>query len=330
MLSKLGEAQIDLTSEARNQLLTSVTDLFLLDPNPSATSKEHFGEIAVDTVAELKDEYRRAFSERVAAVPVLPHKVAMALGGDVNPEVARAVLMMSPVLTDADLAAFALSQSQQHLAAIADRAVLSEQITSVLVSRGDEVVLQRVSGNEGARFSDPGFNELLARGGEDPAVATNLALRSDMSSERMDRVLKVVQVLTEGGKAGPFATQAMQQRLEIGMLLQDLAAGKRKIDDVVTMLAQEGRAYHLSQAIAQGSKVGVEKILRALMQRDAAGIGVACKAVDLSPVAFREVALFRERRLRVTAKTVDEDAAAYAKLTRESAESAMFALRRRT
>ena len=293
MLSKLGEAQIDLTSEARNQLLTSVTDLFLLDPNPSATSKEHFGEIAVDTVAELKDEYRRAFSERVAAVPVLPHKVAMALGGDVNPEVARAVLMMSPVLTDGDLAAFALSQSQQHLAAIADRAVLSEQITSVLVSRGDEVVLQRVSGNEGARFSDPGFNELLARGGEDPAVATNLALRSDMSSERMDRVLKVVQVLTEGGKAGPFATQAMQQRLEIGMLLQDLAAGKRKIDDVVTMLAQEGRAYHLSQAIAQGSKVGVEKILRALMQRDAAGIGVACKAVDLSPVAFREVALFR-------------------------------------
>lgn len=330
MLGKLGEAHIDLTSEARNQLLTSVTDLFLLDPNPSATSQEHFGEIAVDTVAELKDEYRKAFSERVAAVPVLPHKVAMALGGDVNPEVARAVLTMSPVLTDADIAAFALSQSQEHLAAIADRAVLSEQITSVLISRGDQVVLQRVSGNEGALFSDPGFSELLERGGEDPAVATNLARRSDMSSERMERVLKAVQVLTEGGKAGPFATQAMQQRLEIGMLLQDLGSGKRNLDDVVTMLAQEGRAYHLAQAIAQATKLGVEKILRALMQRDASAIGVACKVVGMSPVAFREIALFRERRLRTTAKPVEEDVAAYAKLKRENAESAMAELRRRT
>lgn len=329
MLSKLGEAQIDLTSEARNQLLNSVTDLFLLDPNPSATSKEHFGEIAVDTVAELKEDYRKAFSERIAEVPSLPHKVALALGGDVNPDVAQAVLAMSPVLTDGDLAAFALSQSQQHLAAIAERAVLSEQITSVLVSRGDQEVLQRVSGNEGARFSDPSFNELLQRGGEYPSVAANLAQRSDMSADRMERVLKAVQVLIDGGKAGPFAAQAMQQRLEIGMLLQDLGAGKRKVDDVVTMLAQEGRAYHLAQAIAQETKVGVEKILRAMMQRDASAIGVACKMIGISSLAFREVALFRERRLRTTARSVDDDVAAYSKLTRESAESAMFALRRR-
>lgn len=66
------------------------------------------------------------------------------------------MLKLSPVLTDTDLAAIAVSQSQRHLMAIAERARLSESVTDILVERGDRGVLHAVSANDGASLSDKG------------------------------------------------------------------------------------------------------------------------------------------------------------------------------
>ena len=44
------------------------------------------------------------------------------------------------------------TQSQQHLLAIAQRNALSEQVTDVLVERGDRDVVRSVAQNDRARF----------------------------------------------------------------------------------------------------------------------------------------------------------------------------------
>lgn len=336
MLRNLTRMPSDLSSDSRRQLLNAVTDLFLLDQEPSDASKEHYGEIAVTSLSHLGDEDRKGYADRVAAMPTLPHNVAVTLGGDGNAEVARLVLTLSPVLTDGDLAAIAVSQTQQHLAAIAERARLSESVTDILVERGDRTVLTTVSANEGAVFSDRGFDRLLERGNGDAAIAGNLARRSDLAPKRAERVLRIVEQLADGAASASsdssqsLARQARQQRLEVKLLLSDLAAKVREVDDVLTMLADEDRAYHLAQVLSQVADITPEQALRVLMQRDASGIAVTCRSLGVGLTAFRAILQLRARRLYFSPRDVDDDVDAYAKLDLATAERTLRFLKLKT
>ncbi|MGN6095642.1 MAG: DUF2336 domain-containing protein [Bosea sp. (in: a-proteobacteria)] len=335
MLRNLTRMPTDLSSDSRRQLLNAVTDLFLLDQEPTEASKEHYGQIAVTSLSHLGDEERRGYADRVAAMPTLPRNVAVTLGGDGNAEVARLVLTLSPVLTDNDLAAIAVSQTQQHLAAIAERARLSERVTDILVERGDRTVLTTVSANEGAAFSDRGFDRLLERGNGDAAIAGNLARRSDLEPKRAERVLRIVGQLAEtaaGANSDPqsLARQARQQRLEVKLLLSDLAAKVREVDDVLIMLADEDRAYHLAQVLSQVADITPEQALRVLMQRDASGIAVTCRSLGVGATAFRAILQLRARRLYFSLRDIDDDVEAYAKLDLAPAERTLRFLKLRT
>lgn len=338
MLRNLTRMPADMSSESRRQLLNAVTDLFLLDQDPNEASKEHYGNIAVTSLGHLTDDDRKGYADRVASAPTLPRNVAVSLGGDSNAEVAQLVLRLSPVLTDTDLAAIAVSQSQEHLAAIAERARLSESVTDILVERGDHTVLNTVSANEGAAFSDKGFDRLLERSDGDAAIAGNLARRSDLAPQRAERVLRIVEQLSEGGTVArglpaenaSLARQARQQRLEVKLLLADLTAKVREPDDVLTMLADEDRAYHLAQVLSQIADITVEQALRVLMQRDPSGIAVTCRALGIGSTAFRAVLQLRARRLYFSQHLLDDDLDAYAKLDLATAERTLRFLKLRT
>jgi hypothetical protein len=318
MLRSLTRMPADMSSDARRQLLNAVTDLFLLDDEPSETAKAHYGEIATQSLPHLACADRRDYAGQVAATPTLPHAVAMTLAGDADADVARLVLKLSPVLSDTDLAAIAVTQSQHHLVAIAERAKLSEGLTDILVERGDRDVLHTVSANEGASFSDNGFDRLLQRGGNDAEIAGALQRRSDLSPHRAERVLRIVEQFSAQGTTGndqqSLARQARQQRLEVKLLLADLAAGLRELDDVLIMLADEDRAYHVAQVMAQVAEITPEQGLRVLMQRDVSGIAVACKSLEVSGPAFRSILALRGRRLMFSAADLEDALRDYAKL----------------
>lgn len=322
MFQPLSRLPAGLSSDARRQLLNAVTDLFLLDQDPTELAKEHYGEIATHSLPHLDGEERRSYAGNVAAAPSLPHTVAMSLANDTDVEVARLVLRLSPVLTDTDLAAIAVSQSQQHLVAIAERVRLSESVTDILVERGGSDVLQTVSSNEGAQFSEKGFDRLLSRGADDAVVATRLAQRSDLAPDRAERVLRIVEQMADAPAAPnssitagqSLARTARQQRLEVKLLLADLAAGRRKLDDVLIMLAEEDRAFHLAQVLAQAADITSEQALRVLMQRDARGIAVTCKSLGVNAAAYRCLSDFRNRRLYFAPRDLDAVVKEYANI----------------
>ena len=333
MLRSLSKMPAEMSSESRRQLLNAVTDLFLLDHDPSETSKEHYGEIATTSLPHLDDSARRDYAQNVASLPSLPHTVATTLAQDSDVGVARLVLKLSPVLTDTDLAAIALSQSQQHLVAIAERAQLSEGLTDILVERGDRDVLHTVSANEGAAFSDTGFDRLLERGGQDEQIAQAISRRSDLTPTRSSRVLRIVEKLADGaqdGEAISLAREARQQRLEVKLLLADLVAKVRELDDVVIMLADDDRAYHLAQVLAQSAGITTEQALRVLMQRDATGIAVTCRSLGVMAGAYRSVLKLRARRLYFSSQAVDDDVDDYRKLDLATAERTLRFLKLKT
>lgn len=325
MLRNLTRMPADMSSDSRRQLLNAVTDLFLLDEEPTELAKAHYGEIAVHSLSHLESADRKGYADQVAAVPSLPREVAVTLASDADSDVARLVLKLSPVLSDSDLAAIAVSQSQAHLIAIAERARLSEGLTDILVQRGDRDVLQTVSANEGASFSEGGFDRLLQRGGDDAIVAGALARRSDLSPQRAQRVLQIVRQLNAGSAAQTadgtsLAQQARQQRLEVKLLLADLTASVRELDDVVTMLAEDDRAYHLAQVLAQAGAISTEQALRVLMQRDVSGIAVICRSLAISEEAFRALLELRSRRLYFSSQALDDALRDYKRLDAATAD----------
>jgi uncharacterized protein (DUF2336 family) len=338
MLDSLTRMPSGMSSESRRQLLNAVTDLFLLDQDPSEPAKADYGEIALRSLPHLGGEDRKAYADQVASVPSLPRQVAVTLAGDTDAEVARLVLKLSPVLTDTDLAAIAVSQSQQHLVAIAERARLSEGLTDILVTRGDRDVLQTVSSNEGAQFSDKGFDTLLARGGGDAEIGNALVRRSDLNSARASRVLRIVEGLSVGSglwskpadEAATLGRRARQQRLEVKLLLTELAAGKRSLDDVLVMLAEEDRAYHLAETLAQTADITNEQALRVLLQRDVSGIAVTCRSLNVGIEAFKALLDLRARRLLFASQDIETELKGYANLDAATAERTMRFLKLKT
>ncbi len=284
---------------------------------------------------------RKDYAERVAAEPTLPRPVAKSLAGDSEADVARLVLRLSPVLTDADLAAIAVTHSQAHLAAIAERASLSENVTDILVDRGDRTVLRTVSGNEGAAFSEHGFDRLVERGGVDAGVRRNLeGRRENLPSSQARRVMEIAaqasvghqhQVELISGEAPKrVVREARERRLELKLLIADLKESRRTVDDVVALLAREDRAFDLAQIVSTFSEIQNAQALRALLQPENSGIAVACRALGVGPEAFRAVLELRAKRLGLPAGKIDAEISNYEKLPAETSERAMRFLKMRS
>ena len=334
MLDQLKELTSDPSPEGRRKLLHSITDLFLVEVEPNESAKDHYATIANLALPSLQSPDRTAYAERVAAAPTLPSSVAKRLAGDDDVAVASLVLRLSPVLTDADLAAIAVTHSQAHLVAIAERASLSETVTEVLVERGDGEVLRTVSGNEGAQFSDHGMTRLIERGAADPQVSRNLTRRAEqLPPAQAQRVLQITTQVSGGAGAATPQTavrQARQRRLEVKILMVDLKEKRRSMDDVVRMLCEEDRAFDLAQVMASAADLPSPQVLKALLQPDASGIAVAAKSLGLSTAAFQAVLTLRAARLGQPSRQVEQDAAAYAELAGDVSDRAMRFLKVRS
>jgi uncharacterized protein (DUF2336 family) len=120
-------------------------------------------------------------SERMSVIENAPDRLIRRLAHDDAIEISGPVLARSVRLGDEDLAVIARTKSQAHLAAIAGRAVVGEQVTGVLVERGDLVVARRVASNGGARFSDVSLHNLVDRASDDGDLANAVARRRELS-----------------------------------------------------------------------------------------------------------------------------------------------------
>jgi uncharacterized protein (DUF2336 family) len=94
--------------------------------------------------------------------------------------VAGAVLSQSSRLTTADLLNIAQQKGQAHLLAIAGRHVVEQQVTAVLVDRGDRNVAHRLAANAGASFSETGYSKLARRAELDERLIEKLGRRIDI------------------------------------------------------------------------------------------------------------------------------------------------------
>jgi uncharacterized protein (DUF2336 family) len=191
LLDELERALAIGNNEQRNEMLSRITDLFVGNAHRFTEEQvDLFDEVIGRLTMAIEAKARAKLSNRLADIHNAPPVVVRMLAFDDDIEVARAVLVNSERLNESDLVANAKSKSQQHLAAIAERKSLSEAVTDVLVTRGDQEVARSVAKNAGARFSDAGFRMLVKRSVADDTLALQVGARRDVPRQHFLQLLE--------------------------------------------------------------------------------------------------------------------------------------------
>src|SRR5277367_610220 len=178
-LRELNDAISRGTAESRLRALWHTTDLMIAG-RYSDEEIWTFGEVIGRLTDEIEVAARSQLARRLADFERAPVNIIHKLAFDDEIEVAGPVLRESERLEPYALVANVCLKSQTHLLAISKRKSIDEQVTDVLVTRGNQEVVSSVATNNGARFSDFGFLHMIQRAEGDSILAEQLGLRKDI------------------------------------------------------------------------------------------------------------------------------------------------------
>lgn len=178
-LDDLEDAVARGTPESRARALWHTADLMIAG-RFSDDDIWTFGEVVTRLADEIEVAARAQLSERLARFDQAPVNIIHKLAFDDAIEVAGPVLRESKQLETYALVANACTKSQAHMLSISKRETLEERVTDELVTRGDQAVVNSVASNNGAKFSDFGFLNMVQRAEGDSILAEQLGLRKDI------------------------------------------------------------------------------------------------------------------------------------------------------
>ena len=191
LVNEIQDAPISGHTQRQLRALTRITNLFVAGAGRHTKQQvELFNEVFKTLVAVIELETRIKLSRHLATIPNAPPALVRAFAFDDAVAVAAPVLSESEAISDCDLVASASTQGQGHLHAIARRRTVSEVITEILIERGEPNVVHTVARNEGARFSDGSFRELVARAGDDAQLALHVGMRHDIPRHHFLKLLE--------------------------------------------------------------------------------------------------------------------------------------------
>jgi uncharacterized protein (DUF2336 family) len=263
MLSFVNEVEDAIASKdptRRVDTLRRLTGLFIeQEPQLQEGHVEVFDEVILRLSRDLEQRARLELSEKFSELSKAPRKVIRSLAFDLDGTIAKPVLERSSRLDEDDLVMIARARGQDHLLAISKRGSLSERVTDVLVHRGDRVVVRSVAENEGARFSNDGFVQLLDKAREDTSLQESLQARGDLPPQHMVRLVEI-------------AREHVRRNLE-----SELGDGAAEAVDA----AVAGAASALNQGTGSGLLIdNFDSAMRTVQQKAATGRLVEDDVVD--------------------------------------------------
>jgi uncharacterized protein (DUF2336 family) len=177
--------------ERRQVLLQRITGLFI-DQAPDL-NEEHisvFDEVILCLALEIEFAARIELSERLADLPRGPRRTIQNLAQDPEIAVARPVIERSPCISNEDLAEIAQKRPSEFLAALSNRLDLPATVTDILLTRGDEEIIQRIAQNNRQTLSPFGLRLLAERATNDMQLYRILRGRPDLALRHVGAILE--------------------------------------------------------------------------------------------------------------------------------------------
>lgn len=325
----------------RITMLSRITDLFVEGANRYSTGQVSlFDEVLAKLANAIENKARAKLAIRLAPVANAPAGVIRMLAFDDDIEVARPVLTSSERIEEADLVANAHSKGQQHLAAIAERKTLSEEVTEVLVARGDRQVVHSVARNNGARFSDAGFRMLVKRSAGDDALAAQVGVRRDLPRQHFLQLLQEASVAVRSRLAAenPEAGAALEAvlgdvvggiRSETRKVSRDYADARGRVEALhkagrlgeneIHGFARERRFEETAIALSLVAGMEIDVVERALLDPGHEIALILCKLTGFSSTTAKAILLLKQAGRGMSAQDLDQALASYARLQIETA-----------
>ena len=342
MFDRLIALSQEKTSEKRGDLLIWISELFTEGAEDYTDAETRlFGDILCRLVDQVSVDVRAQFSEQMAPLSCTPRAVAMRLASDEEIAVSGVMLEQSAVLTDTDLRDIASSLSQGHLLAITRRNGLSETVTEVLADRGNVEVLEGVTRNATARFSDFGLKRLATRGLDYPKVLLALSQRADMPAERLARAMAsfdaesraklqnivalspdfAALLVTEASDIAHRRKQELER--EISSLLRRIRQRLSTLDDAIVGFADQGRIEAVAELLTQVGGLEEAHISNVLNHENDFGLAVVCRSLSIGDEAYLKLSQLRANHLGQSPSMADAWAGNYAEIDRPSADRAL-------
>jgi len=338
-------------AEQRVRILERITDLFVAGSRSySGEHIELFDDVLQRLTVDIELEARAKLANRMASIDSAPPRLIRQLAFDDEIRVAGPVLTHSAQLSDADLVENASTKSQEHLYAIALRLKLSEAVTDVLVDHGNDRVVRKVAGNNGARFSLAGYDKLTARASRDRKLTLILGQRSDLPRQYFIKLVETASasVRSKLEAANPHATMLIRHTIdEVATAMQrEARQTSSEYSDAARNVKRRHNAYGLTEAnvhtpahaqefertvvaLAKYGHFAVDLVERALLDEGEDMILVLAKAAGCSWTTVRELLLMYAAKRRLDPDDLLQICDRYKRLSQQMARNIVSVHERR-
>jgi uncharacterized protein (DUF2336 family) len=292
------------SSSQRLQMLRSVTALYLQEASShTEETVELFDQALSRLIDYVETQALARLSSQLAPIATAPLRVVQRLARHDEIAVSEPLLRESQRLTATDLIEIANTKSQAHLGAIANRSELEEAVTDVLVTKGNMDVARIVAANSGARFSDCGFANLVARAEREVGLAEIVSIRSEMSPRHfrlllsrasetvrrrlmsisdprmhanIKRVVTQIALKVDRTAAVPDRDYSAAHTL-VNSMREDTALLREKLLEFVT----RGKFEETVACLAVLGELSVSEVDAIIMKNDDGGTLILCKGIGL-------------------------------------------------
>ncbi|MBI3707158.1 MAG: DUF2336 domain-containing protein [Proteobacteria bacterium] len=310
-LRSLLELAQSTTTANRRVIFENVADLFL-SAQGRLTDQQRalMGDILSKLVIEMEMKLRKDLAQRLANLDTAPRELIVTLAND-QIEVARPVLLRSPILRDPDLIEIVKHRSQEHMLSVALRAPLSAEVAEAIVDRGDEQVIEQLLKNPDASLSRRALEYLVAESQRVDRFQQPILNRHDLPPELAHRMFwwvsaalrrgilerysidsalldDAIQETTRDALSEPGARTAGTQaarlvegvadaaQLDERFLVQTLRGGK-----ITAFVAALGRLCRVEPLVAR----------RIVFDPGGQSLAIACRAINVERANFATILL---------------------------------------
>ena len=341
LVSELQNGATSTTTKRQLKALTRLTDMFLAGSRGYSKQQiELFGEVFKILVAAIELRTRQTLARRLATDANTPATLIRTFALDDEITVAGPVLTQSMALSEADLVVSARSQSQGHLYAIAQRRVLTEAVTDILIRRGERRVVHTLVRNAGARISDAGFGELVARSDKDSELAVHVGARSDIPRHHFLKLLesasaavcrKIAAAHPQFAEAvRPAATEAVDQ---INQEVRDHSTAHararikvrrrkywRELNEIDVQAAARGQDFERAVlALSVLARCPIEVAERAVLSESPGAVQIVAKAAGCSWPTVKALLLMKTAERSMSTMDLDRAHENYERLELQTA-----------
>lgn len=330
---------------SREEIYLAVASLYRIQGTGlNNRERELMREILRRLTRDVEMAIRIALAERLADDATAPHDLILLLVDD-SIEVARPVILRSPLLTEKDALRLIAEASTGHLEAVAGRAHIGIPVTNALVNCDSESVLVALVRNATARISETAYQTLVDRSRAITGLQEPLVRRADLPVELANSMCAWVSDALKAHIANNY--QIAPKRVDIALTeavegLSHAPAGPKDppadgAQKLIEKLAASGqlKAGFLMRVLSQGQidlfdlafsrllHIDLNRFRHIFYEQGVPRVALACRAAGIDKSVFATVFnLSRQARHETPSlgrADMDEADAIFSRFTRTSA-----------